>query len=119
VLTAGGLTLLLAGVWPVSASRVLAEGTIALTGGPYTQDFNGLSAVGGQCATATLDLRADVPTSPTTTLPPPGTLPATGSNLGTPAGVAAVAALGAGALLLGASRRTSNRRRRPVELDEG
>jgi hypothetical protein len=70
--------------------------------------------LGGRCATAELDIRVDVPlTTPTTTPRPPGTLPATGSSHGIPTGAVAMAAIGAGALLLVASRRTNVPRHGP------
>jgi hypothetical protein len=46
-LAAAAATLLLAGLLPANAGPVLAAGTISLTGGPYTQDFNSLANVAG------------------------------------------------------------------------
>ncbi len=92
------------------------NGTIEYAAAPGTNGTDELTYrvcdLGGRCATATLVIRVDVPSTPTTTPPPPGTLPQTGSNLGAPAGAAALAALGAGALLLVASRRMNIFRRR-------
>jgi hypothetical protein len=103
---------IVAGPW-LGVARVNATtGAIEYTASPGTVGTDRLTYrvcdLGGRCATATLDIRLDVPPTPTTTPPPPpGTLPPTGSNLGTHAGVAALAAVAAGALLLAASRRMS------------
>jgi hypothetical protein len=55
----------------------------------------------GACSTAELEIRIDLPTSPS------GTLPPTGSGFGGVAGTAALVAVGVGAFLFVASRRTS------------
>jgi hypothetical protein len=99
-----------------TASVNAVTGAIVYAASPGTDGIDRLTYrvcdFGGRCATATLEVRLDVPATPTTTPPhPPGTLPSTGSNLGTPATAAAVAVVAAGALLLAASRRSLLRRR--------